>query len=131
MKFGRFFVLTMAFALMLPFGAFARDKNQGNLVLDQPALVGSTQLKPGTYKVEWSGNEQSLTVNITQNRQVVATAQGQLKTNDVGKQDAVVLAPSANDSSQMAVSEIDFGGRHEALLITPNGSNSSYQSQSQ
>jgi hypothetical protein len=124
MKFGRYCVLLMAFALILPLAVFAGEKNQGKLVLDQPVLVGSTHLQPGTYQVEWTGNDRSLTVNILQHHQVVATAQGELKSGGTS-QDAVVLVPSDVNSSQMMLSEIDFGGRHEALLLSPNGLNSS------
>jgi hypothetical protein len=128
MKFSRYLVLLMAVALILPLAVFAREKNQGKLVLEQPVLVGATHLLPGTYQVEWTGNGQSLTVNILQHRQVVATAQGELKSGGAA-QDAVVLMPSNVNSSQMMLSEIDFGGRHEALLLTPNGLNSSNQMQ--
>lgn len=124
MKLGRYLVLLMALALILPLAAFAREKNQGKLILDQPALVGSAHLQPGTYHVEWTGNDQTLTVNILQHHQIVATAQGQLKSGSAA-QDAVVLTPSDVNRSQMMLSEIDFGGRHEALLLTPNPLNSS------
>ncbi len=129
MRTEKYFILVMALALILPFSAFARGNNQGHLVLDQPTMIGSTQLQPGNYKVAWAGSGSDLNVSITQHNKVVATAQGQLKAIDAAAvQDAVVLHP-ASGSSQMALSEIDFGNRHQALVIVPNGSNSSDQTQ--
>jgi hypothetical protein len=124
MKLAKSLTLLAVLSVLIPAASFARDKNQGKMVLDEPAQIGSTQLKPGTYNIEWQGSGPAVNVEVTQHNKTLATVPGQLKTNDAeASQDAVVLAPSATNSSQKQVVEIDFGSRKEALVISPGPTN--------
>jgi hypothetical protein len=124
MKLAKSLTLLAVLSVLIPAASFARDKNQGKMVLDEPAQIGSTQLKPGTYNIEWQGSGPAVNVEVTQRNKTLATVPGQLKTNDAeASQDAVVLAPSATNSSQKQVVEIDFGSRKEALVINPGAMN--------
>lgn len=53
-----------AIFLFLPLTAFARSKDTGSLSLFSTAKIGTTQLKPGNYKVRWDGNAGNVNVNI-------------------------------------------------------------------
>ncbi len=64
----------LAGLLALPVTAFAKDKNEGNLMLSAPVQVGSTQLQPGSYKVEWQGSGPAVNVDILQDNKTVVTA---------------------------------------------------------
>ena len=127
MKWGKCVVVT-TFALIVSLSAFARDNNRGKMVLSQPAVVGSTQLQPGTYDVQWTGSGPALNVNFLQHDKVVASAQGELK-NEAGVRQDAVLFKLADNSSQRTLVEVDFGNRHESLQITPNSSNPPDQTQ--
>jgi hypothetical protein len=118
MKFVKLLMLSSMFTLLIPASGFARAKNEGTMNLTEPATIGSSQLKPGTYKVQWDGSGSSVHINIIQHKNTVATTTGQVKTNDNAvSDDAVVLAPAANSSSGKQIAEIDFAKHKEALVI--------------
>jgi hypothetical protein len=114
-KFG--VVSLMALAMGLSTAAFAANKNQGNFTLTDSVRLGSTDLKAGQYKAEWtpqSGN--AVKVDILQRGKVVASTSGTLKSLDQpSPYDAVVTKPL--DANTKAVDEIDFSNRREALVI--------------
>jgi hypothetical protein len=125
MKFVKYLMLSAMFTLLIPASGFARTKDQGTMMLMQAAEIGSTQLQPGTYKVEWSGTGPTVHVNILHHRNVVASTTAELKTDDSAvSQDAVVIKPAANNSSEEQIAEIDFGKHKQALVITPTFVNS-------
>jgi hypothetical protein len=118
MKYLKYLMLSAMFTLLIPASGFARTKDQGTMTLAEPAKIGSAELQPGTYKVEWNGTGPTVHVNIMQHRNTVATATGMLTTNDKAvSQDAVVLEPATNNSSTKQIAEIDFAKHKEALVI--------------
>ena len=125
MRFLNYLMLLALVTLLIPASGFARNKDQGTMKLEESAKVGSTELQPGTYKVEWNGTGPNVQVNILQHKNTVATTSGELKTNDHAvSQDAVVLRPASDNSSQKQVAEIDFSKHKEALVLNPsNGMN--------
>jgi len=123
MRYMKHLMLLCMFTLLLPGIGFARAKNQGTMRLTEPARIGSTDLQPGTYKVEWNGTGPNVQVNIMRHNDTLATTTGELKTNPAATQDAVVLQPASDNSSVKQVSEIDFGSRKEALILTPGAMN--------
>jgi hypothetical protein len=124
MRYSKYLMLLCMFTFLLPGMGFARAKNQGTMQLMEPARVGSTELQPGTYKVEWNDAGPEVQVNIMHHKDTVATTTGELKTNDAAAtQDAVVLKPAPDNSSVKQIAEIDFGSRKEALVITPSAMN--------
>ena len=112
MKFSTWFVGLAAISLLLPISVFARqkDKDSGNFTLASAAEVGSTQLSPGHYKAEWTGNGSNLQVSILKDKQVVATTPAKLVQG--ASQDAVVVNSSTNKLEQ-----IDFGKLKEELVL--------------
>jgi len=77
--------------------------------------IGSTQLKPGNYKLEWHDAGSAVNVTFEQNGKIVATTSATLKMNDSQvTQDDVVIQTSDN---KKVLKEIDFGHQKEALLF--------------
>jgi hypothetical protein len=101
----------------LPASSFARDKNQGNLKLFDPVRIGSTQLEPGNYKVQWNGAGPTVNVDILQNKKTVATTSAKLVGYTSGY-DAVVTEPAGNSQAKV-LQEIDFGKQKEGLQFKP------------
>ena len=104
--------------LLLPASTFAKDKNQGNLKLFDPVQVGSTQLEPGDYKVEWNGAGPTVNVNILQNNKTVATTSAKLVGYTSGY-DAVVTEPATDNAQAKTLEEIDFGKQKAGLQFKP------------
>jgi hypothetical protein len=124
MRFMKYLMLSAMFTLLIPASSFARTKDRGSMQLTEPAEIGSTLLQPGTYQVEWSGTGPTVHVNIMKHKNTVATTTAELKTNDeAASQDAVVLKPAANNSSEEQIVEIDFGNHKEALVLQPSHMN--------
>ncbi|HEY1799330.1 MAG TPA: hypothetical protein VGG46_00230 [Terriglobales bacterium] len=102
-----------AIFLLLPLTAFARSKDTGSLNLFNTAEIGTTQLKPGNYKVRWDGNAGDVNVNVLKRNKPVATVQAKL---------IELPSPAPHNSIQTDVrtnqiQQIDFGGKREALLV--------------
>ena len=120
MKQMKYIAFLCALALMLSVGAFARDKNQRSVEISDPVQVGSTQLQPGTYKVEWQGSGPQVQVNFLQNGKTVATVPGTLKTNDaeINHDEIVTATTNANTKT---LKEIDFHHNKESVTFGQSG----------
>lgn len=104
--------------LLMSLSAFAREKNSGPLTLSDPAQIGTTELKPGDYKVEWDGKGPDVQVRIMQGRQALATTTAKLVQHEKSAaQNDVVLKQTARNSK--TIEEIDFRNRKEALVLNP------------
>jgi hypothetical protein len=112
----KYLSLLAGIAILLPLSAFAKDTNQGKFTISEPVQVGSTQLKPGDYKVEWDGSGDAVQVKILQGKKTVATSSGKLVNHDqAAPYNAVILKDA---SGGKAINEIDFGNRKEVLVLT-------------
>lgn len=112
MKWSKYLIAAAAVLLFLPFSAFARSKDNGSLSLSNPAKLGSTRLKPGDYKVHWTGTGNQVNVDVLQKNKTVASSQAKL---------IELPKPSLSNSIQTNqtnhIQQIDFSGRREALVI--------------
>jgi hypothetical protein len=115
MKHLKYLALLSTLALLFPLCASARDKHQHSVDFFNPVKVGSTQLQPGNYKVEWQGAGPSVQVSFLHSGRTVATAPATLRTNDsqATQDDIVTDTTGAN-----ALREIDFAHQKEALIFT-------------
>jgi hypothetical protein len=116
MKCVKFMVLISALTLLFPLSMWARNKSERSVDIPDSVEIGSTQLKPGAYKVEWQEEGPSVQVEFVQNGKTMATASGMLKTNDSQVvQDDVVI--ETNGANEKVLKEIDFSHRKEALVF--------------
>lgn len=116
MRLIKYFASIVAVALVLSLGAFAKDKDSGNLNLVQTARVGSTTLQPGQYKVEWTGPNNALQISIMKYGKTIATVQGKLKELPTKAEDNAVTLRTMNNNTKR-IEEIDFSHRTEALVL--------------
>jgi len=116
----KYIALLSMLALLTTVSALARDKNQHSVEISDLVQVGGTQLKPGSYEVEWQGTGPEVQVNFVRDGKTIATAPGTLKTNDarVVQDDIVIDATSANTKT---LEEIDFAHNKESLVFEQSG----------
>jgi hypothetical protein len=118
MKYGKYLALMGTLAFLFSTSAFAKAKDEGKMQLTDPAEIGSTQLKPGSYKVEWNGNGKQVQVDIMQHGKTVATVPAKLVEHvQRSPYNAVVTKPGTGNLAQL--NEIDFNNRKEALVLQP------------
>jgi hypothetical protein len=113
MKVVKYGALLAMVCVSLSIGLFARDKNEGKFTLIDSVQVGSTQLKPGDYKVVWDGTGPDLQVKILQGKSVIATTPAKL-VDESFEQDSVTV-----DDSSKSLQEIHFGSLHKSLVFSP------------
>jgi hypothetical protein len=112
-------VLTLTCLFGLGLSARAARDNAHSVEISDVVQIGSTELKPGNYKVEWQGTGPAVQVSFQQNGKTVVTVQGTLKTNDDQvTQDAIVTEATSTGTSTLK--EIDFGHQKEALVFDEN-----------
>jgi hypothetical protein len=117
MKFAKYIGSFAAVALMLSLCAFAKDSNSGKISLSSPTRIGSTELAPGDYKVEWSGPADAVKINVVKSGRVVATAEGRVKNLDQPSPYNAVTTSDLPGNTRKA-DEIDFSNRKEALVLS-------------
>lgn len=110
--FASFAILTLVFSA----SAFARDRNSGTVNLTDTTRVGSTELAPGDYKVEWNGPANDVKINFLQHGKTVATAEGHIKDLPTRAPYNAVAVKMLDDNSK-ALNEIQFDSRTEALEV--------------
>jgi hypothetical protein len=120
-KYLQYLAVLSTLALLFPPGALARNNAHSVQIFDV-VQIGSTQLKPGNYKVEWQGTGPAVQVSFQQNGKTVVTVPATLKTNDDQvTQDSVMTEATGADTTELT--EIDFGRQKEALVFdqSPDG----------
>jgi len=107
------FILTVSLTAL----ASAASKNAGKFTLPNTVRVGSTDLHPGEYKVEWTeATAGTLKVEISQNGKNVVTTEGKLKDlPERSPYDAVITKPLSDNVK--GIDEIDFSNRKQALVL--------------
>jgi hypothetical protein len=74
------FTLAWSFAILLaiiPSVSFAAEQHK-SVTFDQTAVIGTQQLKPGTYTLKWDDSQPNTTVDFQNNGKTVATAPAQI-----------------------------------------------------
>jgi hypothetical protein len=104
-------VLLISFMLSVPLVSLAATKNSKNIDIQSPTLVANQQLKPGTYKVEWTGNGPNVQVAFVQNNKDVVTAPAKLSREGsaaIVAQNGPALETHENANKASILDEIDF-----------------------
>jgi len=125
MKYSKYLTVIAVFCLITTAGLFAdsKSKDRGNLNLASPVQIGSTQVSPGDYKVEWSGTGDNVQVNILKGKNVVATTEGKLvELSKKAENNSVTTRALDNDTR--ALVEIQFDNRTESLVFNHGGTTS-------
>jgi hypothetical protein len=117
-KYLQYLAVLSTLALLFPLSALARN-NAHSVQIFGVVQIGSTQLKPGNYKVEWQGTGPAVQVSFQQNGKTVVTVPATLQTNDDQvTQDSIMTEATSADTTELK--EIDFGRQKEALVFDQN-----------
>lgn len=112
--------LFLAALVALAGNAFASSK--GSMELLHPASVGGTQLRAGSYTVQWDGQGDQVQLQILQGKKTVATTSAHVvKLEHPLRDNSVVVVPDGNSQS---VSRINFGRKDFALDLETEGAGS-------
>jgi hypothetical protein len=107
--------LLLGIALLLATSAFAAEK--GTLTISDPVVtLGGTQLKAGTYTVQWDGNGPKVQLNILRGKSVVAASPARVV--NTGRAPSTSSYSMTSDASgAQALSEIRLHGKKYVLEI--------------
>jgi hypothetical protein len=118
MRCSKYTILLAGLVLLVPLSAFARSKNERSVDIPKTVQIGPTQLKAGTYKVEWQGNGSLLHVNFLEHGRTVASTQGKMvELKKPSTYDEVVMITKGKTNR---LEEIHFSGKKEALAFASN-----------
>lgn len=110
--------ILLAGVVLLAGSALASSK--GPLALHEPASVAGTQLKSGTYTVQWDGTGDQVQLKIYQGKKEVASASARVVALDKATPlDGTILQRS--DDGTLAITRINFGGKKFALELSGAG----------
>ena len=116
MKVLRSVAILFAGSLLLSTAALAVTTNKKTMHLYENARIKGTQLRPGDYKVEWSGAGPNVSLNIVQDGATVATVPARVVAeNTAHDHDGYVLQNAKNGSK--SIEEIFFSGKKYDLKI--------------
>ena len=114
-KAGKFVALVAVLACGLSLSAFAKDnKNETKVTFTDSVQIGSTDVKPGDYKLQWEGNGPDVQVKVIKGKDVIATAPAKLVQKNSGQNS--ITTRNVNDNTK-AVDEIDFAGGRQSLVF--------------
>jgi hypothetical protein len=116
-----YFTAVLSLTFLLGFGgsAHAARDNARSVEIFDVVQIGTAELKPGHYKVEWQGTGPAVEVSFLRNGKTVVTAPGTLKTNDDQvTQDSILTQATGTGSSTLK--EIDFRHLKQALVFEQN-----------
>ena len=112
----KYWAVLLSLLLLFPLSVWAKGKDQHSVTFSDPVQIGTTQLNPGNYKVEWMEDGPAVHVKFMQHGKTLATVPATLKTNDsqVTEDDIVTHTTKANAHQ---LEELDFSHHKEALLF--------------
>lgn len=122
MKSGLLKGFVVASLVALAGSAFAASK--GSMELLHPASVGGTQLKAGSYTVQWDGQGDQVQLQILQGKKAVATVPAHVVKIDHPLRDNSVMVTPNSDGSQV-VTRINFSKKDFALELDSEGGSGS------
>lgn len=98
--------MVLSVLLLIPVGLLASGRNSKGIDINKVVKVGSTSLKPGHYKVMWSGSGNKVQVIFLHDNKTVAAAPAHLVWRNNPYDDAIETN-TAPDNSQV-VQELDW-----------------------
>ena len=114
MKTGKYIAIVAVLASGLSLHAFAKDKNETRVTLPDAVQVGTTDLKPGDYTLQWEGNGPEVQVKVLKGKSVVATVPAKLAQGTSGHANAITTRTVGNVKT---LDEVDFAGGKQSLVF--------------
>jgi hypothetical protein len=108
-------VLVLALALMASTPASANNSRE--VTLRQDMVLKGTPLQAGAYTIRWESHSPTATVTVSKNRNVLATAEGQLV--ERGKKfDRNAILFDTNADGTRIVREIRLAGTRQVIVFS-------------
>ena len=114
MKTGKYIAIVAVLASGLSLNTFAKDKNETRVTLSDSVQVGTTDLKPGDYTLQWEGNGPEVQVKVLQGKNVVATVPAKLAQGTTGYANAITTRTVGNVKT---LDEVVFAGGKQSLVF--------------
>jgi len=114
MKTGKYIAIVAVLASGLSLNTFAKDKNETRVTLPDSVQVGTTDLKPGDYTLQWDGNGPDVQVKVLKGKNVVATVPAKLAQGTSGRGNAITTRTVGNVKT---LDEVDFAGGKQSLVF--------------
>jgi hypothetical protein len=114
MKTGKYIAIVAVLASGLSLNTFAKDKNETRVTLPDSVQVGTTDLKPGEYTLQWDGNGPDVQVKVLQGKNVVATVPAKLAQGTSKYSNAITTRTVGNVKT---LDEVDFAGGKQSLVF--------------
>lgn len=115
MRFGNYVAIAAVIVLSMSLNSFAKDKNETRVTFSEKVQVGSTEVKPGDYKLQWDGNGPDVQVKVVKGKDVVATVPAKLLAN-TSKQGGDAIQTRAN-ANEKQLEQVDFAGGRQSLVF--------------
>jgi hypothetical protein len=114
MKTGKYIAIVAVLASGLSLNAFAKDKNETRITLSDSAQVGTTNLKPSDYTLQWEGTGPDVQVKVLKGKNVVATVPAKLTQGTSKYANAVTTRTVGNVKT---LDEVDFAGGKQSRVF--------------
>jgi hypothetical protein len=114
MKTGKYIAIVAVLASGLSLNALANDKNETRITLSDSVQVGTTDLKPGDYTLQWDGNGPDVQVKVLKGKNVVATVPAKLTQGKSGYSNALTMRAVGNVKT---LDEVNFAGGKQSLVF--------------
>ena len=114
MKTCKYIAIVAVLASGLSLNAFAKDKNETRVTLSDSVQVGTTELKPGDYTLQWEGNGPDVQVKVLKGRNLVATVPAKLAQGIGRNFDAITIRSVSNVKT---LDQVDFAGGKRSLVF--------------
>lgn len=115
MKFGKYIGIAAVLISSMSLNAFAKDKNETRVTFSEKVQVSSTEVKPGTYKLQWEGNGPDVQVKVVSGKDVVATVPAKLVANPSAKGGDAIQ--TRDDANVRQLEQVDFAGGRQSLVF--------------
>jgi hypothetical protein len=114
MKTGKYIAIVAVLASGLSLNTLAKDNNETRVTLPDSVQVGTTDLKPGEYTLQWDGNGPDVQVKVLKGKNVVATVPAKLAQGTSGYANAITTRTVGNVKT---LDEVDFAGGKQSLVF--------------
>jgi hypothetical protein len=104
-------------ASSLSLNAFAKDKNETHVWFSERVQIGSNEVKPGDYKLQWDGNGPDVQVKVVKGKDVVATVPAKLLANESARNSTGDAVTISGNGDVKQLDRVDFARGRQSLVF--------------
>lgn len=117
MRFGKYIAIVAVLASSLSLNAFAKDKNETHVWFSERVQIGSNEVKPGDYKLQWDGNGPDVQVKVVKGKDVVATVPAKLLANESTRNSTGDAVTISGNGDVKQLDRVDFARGRQSLVF--------------